>query len=131
MAAIASAPVIRLNDRSLTSGRCGSGMPRGISPWSPTLATLSAPDSTTTTVGMSSAISALTTAKRVRAATTRMASALSPVSSDARSMRLGWTSTLTALASGNPPCAGAPVRSATWPQTMLTEIPVRKPIMTE
>ena len=32
IAAIASAPVTRLNDRSRKSGRCGSGMPRGMSP---------------------------------------------------------------------------------------------------
>ena len=43
----------------------------------------------------------------------------------------GWLSTLTALARGKAPCAGAPVRSAIWPHTMLTEIPVRKPIITE
>jgi hypothetical protein len=61
---------------------------------------------------MTSAISALMTARRVRASTTRMASALSPVSSDARSIRLGWTSTLTALARGKSPVAVAPVRSA-------------------
>ena len=43
----------------------------------------------------------------------------------------GGSSTLTALAKGKSPCAGAPVRSAIWPQTMLTEIPVRNPIITE
>jgi hypothetical protein len=112
MAAIASAPVTMLNDRNLGSGRCGSGMPRGMSPWSPTLATPFAPENTTTRVGMTRAISALTTDRRVRASTTRIASALSPVSRDARSMALGWMSTLTALANGKLPCAVVPVRSA-------------------
>ncbi len=82
-------------------------------PTSPTRATLSAPASTTTTVGISRAISVLKVATRVRASTTRIASAASPVSKDARSILLGWVMTLTALASGNEPCAGAPVRSET------------------
>ena len=60
-----------------------------------------------------------------------MASAPSPASSEARLIRAGWVSTLTALANGKSPCAGAPVRSAIWPHTMLTEIPVRKPVITE
>jgi len=46
-------------------------------------------------------------------------------------IRLGWLSTSTALARGNDPWAGAPVRLAIWPQTMLTEIPARKPVITE
>jgi hypothetical protein len=112
MAAIASAPVTRLNEKSLMSGRCGSGMPRGISPWSPTLATVSALASTTTTVGITSAISALTTERRVRASTSKIASALSPVSSDASWMLPGWISTLTALAKGKSPCVEVPVRPA-------------------
>ena len=90
----------------------GQGTPRGISPESPTRATLSAPAAATMMVGMASAISALTTASRVRASTTRMASAPSPVSSEARSMLPGWLSTSMALASGNAPCAVVPVRSA-------------------
>jgi hypothetical protein len=60
-----------------------------------------------------------------------MASALNPVSSAARSMALGWRSTLRALASGKSPCAGAPVSPATWLHTMLTAIPVRNPVITE
>ena len=60
-----------------------------------------------------------------------MTSAASPVSKDARLMLLGWLMMLTALASGNAPCAGAPVRSEIWPHTMLTAMPVRKPIITE
>ena len=121
----------RLNEKFPKSGSCGIGIPRGISPASPTRATLSSPARITTTVGMTRATSALTMASRVRASSTRMASAPSPVSNDARSMLAGWVSTLIALASGKPPLAWAPVRSATWPHTMLTEIPVRKPIITE
>ena len=131
IAATASAPVTRLNEKNPRSGRCGSGMPRGISPASPTLATLSAPVSTTTTVGMPRATRALTMASRVRASKTRIASAASPVSREATSMFPGWVSTSIALARGKEPCALAPVRSATWPHTMLTEIPVRNPIITE
>ena len=131
IAATARAPVTRLNENSRTSGRWGSGMPRGMPPASPTRATLSAPARAITRVGMTRANSELTTASRVRASRARMASAPSPASSEARSIRLGWVSTLTAFANGNAPWAGAPVRSAIWPHTMLTEIPVRKPVITE
>ena len=117
IAATASAPVTRLNEKSPRSGRCGTGMPRGISPASPTLATLSAPARITTTVGTTSA---LTMAMRVRASTTKItseaspvSSEASPVSSEATSMPAGWMTTLTALASGKAPWASAPVRSAT------------------
>jgi hypothetical protein len=82
-------------------------------------------------VGITRAISELITESRVRASRTRIASALSPASRDARSMALGWISTSMALASGKSPCAWAPVRSAIWLQTILTEIPVRNPIITE
>ncbi len=131
MAAIATAPVTRLREKSRKSGRCGSGMPRGMSPLSPTLATLSAPTRTTTTVGITRANSELSTANRVRASSVRIASAPSPVSKEARLIRPGWLSTSMALAKGKAPCAGAPVRSAIWPHTMLIAIPVRKPIITE
>ena len=106
-------------------------MPGGRSPWSPTLTTVSAPASTTTSVGITKAMSGLTTASRVNDSTTRMASAHNPVSSAARSMAPGWTRTLRALASGKSPCAGAPVRLATWLHTILTAIPVRNPVITE
>ena len=43
----------------------------------------------------------------------------------------GWISTLTALAKGKSPCVEAPVRPAIWPHKMLTETPVRNPIITE
>ena len=102
-----------------------------MSPWSPTRATLPAPARATTTVGITRANSELTTAKRVRASSARIASAPSPASSEGRLIRPGWVSTLTALANGDCPFAGAPVRSEIWPHTMLTEIPVRKPIITE
>ena len=131
MAAMASAPVTMPNDSSLTSGRAGSGMPCGRSPWSPTLATVPAPASATTTVGITRAISGLTTTRRVRASAARMASALRPVRRAGRSMALGRTSTLRALANGKSPCAGAPVRPATWLQAILTAMPVKNPIITE
>jgi hypothetical protein len=60
-----------------------------------------------------------------------MASAPSPVSSDAISILLGWMSMLRALASGNAPCDGAPVRSGICPHTMLTATPVKNPVITE
>ena len=64
-------------------------MPGGISPASPTRATLAAPASTTATVGTTSATRALTTRHGVQLITSKMASAASPVSSDARLILLG------------------------------------------
>ena len=78
-----------------------------MSPASPTRATLSAPASTTTRVGITRAISVLKAATGVRASTNRIISAASPLSKDARLMLPGWLMTLTALASGYAPCAGA------------------------
>jgi hypothetical protein len=102
-----------------------------MSPASLTLATLSAPATATSTVGMTRAISALTAAILVRASRIRMARAPRPVSTEARFIRAGWLSTSTALASGKAPRAGAPVRSLSWPHAMLTAIPDRKPVITE
>ena len=121
----------RLGDSSPKFGRRGSGMPAGMSPASPTRATLDAPASTTTTVGTASATSALITRPGVHDITSKMASAPSPVSSEATSIRPGWMTTLRALASGNPPCAVVPVRSGICPQTMLTATPVKNPVITE
>ena len=89
IAATAKAPVTRLNEISPKSGRWGSGMPGGISPASPTRATLAASASATTAVGTTSATGALTTRHGVHDITSKMASAPSPVISDATLILLG------------------------------------------
>ena len=57
---MARALTTRSNEMKLKSGRAGSGIARGMAPWSSTRATLSAPAITTASVGMINATSALT-----------------------------------------------------------------------
>ena len=84
------------------------------------------------TVGTASATSALTVASRVRDRPTRMAERREPgqqrcevdPARDGRGRR-------PPSPARNPPWPFAPVRSGSWPKKMLTEIPVRKPVMTE
>ena len=81
--ATASASTTRSNDIRLKSGSDGAGISCGIAPASSTRATLSAPATTTASVGMISATNALTVFKRVRARPKRMTNAPSPVSNEA------------------------------------------------
>ena len=79
-------------------GQCGERNLPGDGALSSTRATLSAPAITTASVGTINATSAPTIFHRVLASPNRMASAASPVSSDARLMLRGWVMTSKAFA---------------------------------
>ena len=56
---------------------------------------------------------------------------MTPIASDGRSIRAGWRRTPNAFSAENDPSASAPARSGNCPNTMLTAMPVRNPVITE
>lgn len=131
IAAIESAPVTIGSVSRPRSGIPGVGSPLGIEPESETSTTPSLPSRIRTSVGSASASTAENVASRVRPTISRTASAPTPTASVAGSIRPGWTTMSSALASGNGPEAEAPSRSGSWPSRMLSATPVRKPVITE
>jgi hypothetical protein len=107
----------------------GSGIPVGILPASSTRAMESTHK--LSSVGITSAITAEKGASRVRPSPTNSASAATPASREASSIRDGCRTTSSAFSSARSPVALAPRRSGIWPKTMFTATPVRKPIITE
>ena len=113
------------------SGTCGSGTPCGISPTSETVVTPATPSSATAAVGTTSATIAPKVANGVRPMRSRMPMAPMPTTRDATWIAEGWVTTYSAFSIATLPSATAPARSGTWPATMFTATPVRKPIITE
>ena len=81
-------------------------------------------------MGTSSATSELKTAMRVRPSITRINSAVTPATADATSISPGLVTTSHAFCTARPD-ASTPSRSGSWPSTMFTAMPVRKPSITE
>ena len=131
IAAIASAPVTTPILRSDRCGRASGGRPVGIAPSSLTVATLVLPRIAMTAVGTTTAISDPSSANLVRASPNNTSNALIPTAAAAQLMSPGGVAMYQAFWLATPPPVSTPSRSGSWPKTMLTDTPVRKPNITE
>ena len=129
--ATAKAPSTRDTDRSERCGSMGMGRPWGMSPWSLTSCTESAPASSTAALGTISATRDAYGPTLVRPRPPTITSAVAPAARVAVLTLSRLRRRSQAFVRARSPDTSTPRRSGSWPSTMLAATPVRKPIITE